>query len=432
MKILVIGQGGREHAIAWKLAQSEITTHIFVAPGNAGTYREPKVENLAINPLDFEALANFVKTNNISFTVVGPEAPLVAGIVDYFQALNLKIFGPNQFAAQLEGSKIYAKQFMQEYNIPTAKAAYFSDNQVAQQFLKTCQFPVVIKADGLAEGKGVVICQDISLAQTTIDDFLSQKRFGKASESIVIEEFLTGTEVSFIVLSDGKQYIPLATSQDHKARDNGDLGPNTGGMGAYSPAPMIDNALYETILATIVEPTLKAMQTKNNPFVGFLYCGLMITPNNEPKVLEYNCRLGDPETQPILMRLQSDLAELFQHAIEGTLNAVTVHFDKRIALGVVLVADGYPGHYDKGSIIPAIKEIQANTDHKLFHAGTLLDQGNIVTNGGRVLCATALGDSYQEAQKAAYVLAHRAAWDGAYYRTDIGYKALAFDVLPRS
>lgn len=429
MKILVIGQGGREHAIAWKLAQSPLTTHIFVAPGNAGTHREPKVENLSIDALDFEGLSEFVKANNIHFTVVGPEAPLVGGVVDYFNERQLPIFGPNQFCAQLEGSKIYAKEFMQAYQIPTAKAASFHQQDQALAFLAQCDFPVVIKADGLAEGKGVVICQNKIQAETTVEDLLSYKRFGSASEKILIEEFLEGVEVSFMILADGNTYIPLATSQDHKARDNNDMGPNTGGMGAYSPAPMIDEHLHHEIIKTIVEPTLEGMKDKDNPYTGFLYFGLMISPEGKPKVLEYNCRLGDPETQPILMRLQSDFAQLLKFSIEGNLAHTDIQFDKRVALGVVLAENGYPGKYNKGNSLTYLKEIRSDADYKVFHAGTTLNHGDIVTNGGRVLCATALGKTYHDAQKSAYQLAEKVAWEGAFYRTDIGYKALPYDNL---
>lgn len=427
MKILVIGQGGREHAIAWKLAQSQQVTHVYVAPGNAGTHREPKVENVDLHPLDFNALTTFVKNNQIAFTVVGPEAPLVGGIVDFFQKHHLPILGPTQFCAQLEGSKAYAKTFMLEQGIPTAKAAFFSHADEAKAFLDHCQFPIVIKADGLAEGKGVVIAQNRQEAEQTIEALLTHQRFGKASEKILIEEFLQGVEVSFMGLCDGEHFVPLATSQDHKARDNGDLGPNTGGMGAYSPAPMVDSALHQKIMTQIVMPTLKGMKALNHPYVGFLYVGLMITPDNEPKVIEYNCRLGDPETQPLLLRLTSDFALACQHTLEGKLSPEDLHFDHQIALGVVLAAQGYPGNYDKGIPIPKLKELSPSSDAKVFHAGTKLDQGNIVSTGGRVLCVTALGDTYHQAQKRAYDVLQQVAWENACYRTDIGYKALVYD-----
>tara|TARA_R110002110_G_scaffold65206_1_gene179876 strand:+ start:23633 stop:24934 length:1302 start_codon:yes stop_codon:yes gene_type:complete len=426
MKLLVIGSGGREHTLAWKLAQSPLTEKIFVAPGNAGTHREHKVQNINISPLQFEKLAAFVKKENIAYTVVGPEAPLVSGLVDFFKEQNLSILGPSHFAAQLEGSKLFAKQFMQEYSIPTAQAASFSDLQAANDFLAHCQFPIVIKADGLAEGKGVIICQDKPHAEATIEDMLSHKRFGDACQTILIEEFLEGVEVSFIVLSDGDNFVSLATSQDHKARDNNDLGPNTGGMGAYSPAPMMTDDLYNQVIEQAVKPTLLGMKEKGTPYVGFLYLGLMISPDNQVRILEYNCRLGDPETQPLLLRLETDFAQLCQDAINGQLADVTLSFDPRVALGVVLASEGYPNHYEKGTPMPNLKELSSDKDYKVFHAGTKLDDGNIVTNGGRVLCATALGETYAKAQDNAYALVKKISWPGAFYRTDIGFKALDY------
>lgn len=429
MKILVIGNGGREHAIAWKLAQSPLTEKIFVAKGNAGTHREPKIENIDISPLQFQALVDFVKQNNIAFTVVGPEAPLVAGIVDFFRQEQLAILGPTQAAAQLEGSKLYAKEFMQKYNIPTAKASAFSDVSMATAFLSQCQFPVVIKADGLAEGKGVFIAEDKLQAEAAIDEMLTQKRFGTACETILVEEFLTGMEVSFIALCDGQNFIPLATSQDHKARDDGDKGPNTGGMGAYSPAPMMTPELNDQVINQIIKPTLQGMIDNQSPYIGFLYVGLMLTPDNQVKVLEYNCRMGDPETQPIMMRLTSDFVSLCQNAINGTLKDVQIEFDSRVALGVVLASKGYPGQYDKNIDISHLKEIASKPESKVFHAGTKTQEGAICTNGGRVLCVTALGDNYQNAQKNAYALVQKVTWDGAYFRTDIGQKALNYSEI---
>lgn len=432
MKLLVIGHGGREHTLAWKLAQSPQVTKVYVAPGNAGTHREPKVQNIDIAPLQFEALAHFVKQENIAYTVVGPEAPLVAGLVDYFKTQNLSILGPNQFTAQLEGSKIFAKQFMQEYAIPTAQAASFSDIQAANDFLAHCQFPIVVKADGLASGKGVIVCPNKASATAAIEDMLANKKFGHASDTILIEEFLRGTEVSFIVLCDGENFVPLATSQDHKARDNGDLGPNTGGMGAYSPAPMMTDSLYQQVIDHAVKPTLLGMKQKGSPYLGFLYLGLMISPDNQIRVLEYNCRLGDPETQPLLLRLQTDFAMLCQAAINKKLSGIKLEFDSRVALGVVLASSGYPGSYDMGINIPNLKELPNYKDYKIFHAGTKLNNGNIVTNGGRVLCVTALGNSYADAQNKAYRLVKKLAWPGAYYRTDIGYKALTYNTEPEA
>lgn len=429
MKILVIGNGGREHAIAWKLAQSPLAEKIFVAKGNAGTHREPKIENIDISPLQFQALVDFVKQNNIAFTVVGPEAPLVAGIVDFFRQEQLPILGPTQAAAQLEGSKLYAKEFMQKYDIPTAKASAFSDINMATAFLSQCQFPVVIKADGLAEGKGVIIAEDKLQAEAAIDEMLTQKRFGTACETILIEEFLTGMEVSFIALCDGQHFIPLATSQDHKARDDGDKGPNTGGMGAYSPAPMMTPELNEKVINQIIKPTLQGMIDNQSPYVGFLYVGLMLTPDNQVKVLEYNCRMGDPETQPIMMRLTSDFVSLCHSAIHGTLKDAQIAFDSRVALGVVIASKGYPGQYDKNIDISHLKEIASKPESKVFHAGTKTQEGMICTNGGRVLCVTALGGTYQNAQKNAYALVQKVTWDGAYFRTDIGQKALSYSEI---
>lgn len=427
MKVLVIGNGGREHALAWKLAQSPSVHRVFVAPGNAGTYREPKVENVAIDPLDFEALCDFVKQQSIDFTVVGPEAPLVAGISDYFAKKNLLCLAPPQACAKLEGSKAFAKDFMKKHHIPTARSEVFTDPQLAHQYLAQCSFPLVIKADGLAAGKGVVIAQDASQANKTIDEMLTQKRFGEASARIIIEDFIQGEEVSFIVLTDGSHCLALATSQDHKARDDGDLGPNTGGMGAYSPAPLVDHELFEKIMATVIMPTISGMANEGTPYKGFLYAGLMITPQREIKVLEYNCRFGDPETQPILMRLTSDFAQMCLAALNGTLNSYAANWDPRFALGVVLAALGYPDNPLKGDVIPTINDIPPSDQYKLFHAGTQMESGRIVTNGGRVLCVTALGTTLQEAQTKAYKIVNKAKWNGVFYRQDIGFKGILFE-----
>ncbi|MBN9287697.1 MAG: phosphoribosylamine--glycine ligase [Gammaproteobacteria bacterium 39-13] len=424
MKVLVIGNGGREHALAWKLAQSPLVKTVYVAPGNAGTYREPKVENVPIDPLHFEELVEFVKVQQINFTVVGPEAPLVAGIVDYFTQRNLPCLGPTKDAAQLEGSKVFSKAFMERHNIPTARARVFNSLEAAQQYLAECAYPIVIKADGLAAGKGVVIAKDKTEAEGTVVDMLSHKRFGLAGDQIIIEDFLEGEEVSFIVLCDGEHYVPLATSQDHKARDDGDKGPNTGGMGAYSPAPLVSPHLHDEILATVIEPTLKGLSQEGYPFKGFLYAGLMISPKEEIKVLEYNCRFGDPETQPILMRLASDFAQMCLDALNGTLNTYVAEWDPNYALGVVLAAAGYPDEVKKGDVCPTLNDIAPSKVYKIFHAGTKIEEGRILTNGGRVLCVTALGETLQDAQTKAYRIVKKVAWDGVFYRSDIGYKAL--------
>lgn len=425
MKVLVIGNGGREHAIAWKLAQSDLVQKVYVAPGNAGTYREPKVENVAIDPLQFAALADFVKIEHIDFTVVGPEAPLVAGIQDFFQAKQLPCLGPSKAAAQLEGSKVFAKAFMQRHQIPTARAEIFTAIEPAQAYLQHCTFPVVIKADGLAGGKGVIIAQNLAEAQHAVEEILMQSRFGLAGQQIIVEDFIQGEEVSFMVLCDGQHYIPLATSQDHKARDDGDQGPNTGGMGAYSPAPLVDEDLHQEILQQVIEPTLKGLVQEGLPFTGFLYAGLMITAQKEIKVLEFNCRLGDPETQPILMRLTSDFAELCLATLNGALNTQSAQWDERAAIGVVLASHGYPDQYQTGEDILTLSEVPPSKQYKIFHSGTKMEEsGRMVTAGGRVLCVTALGSTLQEASQRCYQVVKKAAWDGVFYRNDIGHRAL--------
>ncbi len=424
MKVLVIGNGGREHALAWKLAQSPLIKQVFVAPGNAGTYREPKVENVAINPLHFEDLVAFAKNQQIDFTVVGPEAPLVEGIVDYFQSKDLLCLGPTKACAQLEGSKVFSKAFMQRHGIPTAKATVFTDIASAEKYLTQCHFPVVIKADGLASGKGVVIAQDKTSASECIVEILSNKRFGNAGNQIIIEDFVKGEEVSFIVLCDGEHYVPFATSQDHKARDDDDKGPNTGGMGAYSPAPLVTQNLHDKIIATVIAPTLKGLAQEGNPFQGFLYAGLMIGPNQEINVLEYNCRFGDPETQPILMRLKSDFAQMCLDALHQKLDTYTTIWDPNVAVGVVLAANGYPDNPHLGDVIPTLNDIPPDDFYKIFHAGTKIEEGRIITTGGRVLCITALGEDVSQAQAKAYRIVKKVAWDGVFYRNDIGNKAL--------
>ena len=426
MKILIIGGGGREHALAWKAAQSNNVEKVFVAPGNAGTSMEPKLENVAIEATDTRGLMEFAQCNHIALTIVGPEAPLVLGLVDMFRAEGLAIFGPTQSAAQLEGSKSFSKDFLARHHIPTAVYQSFTDISPAKTFIKqlTAQtdYPVVIKADGLAAGKGVIIAKSESEAFEAVDDMLAGNRFGEAGSKIIIEEFLTGEEASFIVMVDGVNILPLATSQDHKARDNGDNGPNTGGMGAYSPAPVVTPEIHSWVMDNIITPTVNGMAEEGNVYTGFLYAGLMISPDGNAKVLEYNCRFGDPETQPILMRLKSDLVELCLAATMGRLNQVTAEYDTRAAVGVVMAAGGYPDKYHKGDIIDGLT--LGDNDAKIFHAGTAKENGRFITQGGRVLCATALGNTVLEAQQLAYQLVDTVHWDDVYFRTDIGYRAI--------
>ena len=421
--ILVVGSGGREHALAWKFIQSPHTEKVFVAPGNAGTALEDGIENINISSDDIPALIAFAKKENISLTVVGPEAPLVAGIVDEFIKNDLVIFGPRQYNAQLEGSKVFAKQFMQTSGIPTAAYEEFTDATAAKDYLAKQSLPIVIKADGLAAGKGVVIANTLEESNEAIEAMLNQGIHGDAGKKVVIEEFIQGEEVSFICLVDNGTVIPLASSQDHKARDDGDLGPNTGGMGAYSPAPIVTEELHTRILADVIEPTVQGFINSGHPYQGFLYAGLMITPSGEPKVLEFNCRFGDPETQPVLMRLQSDLSELCWNAARNQLTPTPLQWDSRCALGVVMAAGGYPLSYAKGAAITGI-ENAASTDTKVFHAGTVLSNEEIYTSGGRVLCVTALGEDIKTAQKNAYQGVAKINWDQVYYRKDIGYRAV--------
>ena len=420
MKVLVIGSGGREHALAWQCASFNIVEHVFVAPGNAGTALEEKISNIQIQSSESEALIEFAINEAIDITIVGPEAPLVAGIVDDFRAHGLAIFGPTQAASQLEGSKVFCKDFLDRNDIPTAFYEVFTEQESAISYVKEKGVPIVIKADGLAAGKGVIVAKTEQEAIEAIDDMLKGNRFGEAGSRVVIEEFLVGEEASFIVMVDGNNVLPMATSQDHKARDNTDKGPNTGGMGAYSPAPVVNSSIFDDVMKNIIQKTVDAMSAEGSPYTGFLYAGLMIN-NGKAKVLEYNCRFGDPETQPIMMRLKSNLAQLCLLATQGKLDVNHIEWDERVSLGVVLAANGYPNDYKKGEkiIVPA-----DSGDAKIFHAGTKLESNNIVSNGGRVLCATALGSSIQEAQKRAYELVDRVDWHGAYYRTDIGFKAL--------
>ena len=423
MKVLVIGSGGREHALAWKAAQSADVETVFVAPGNAGTATEPKLENVNIGVTDIDALISFAKDNQIGLTIVGPEAPLVIGVVDKFQAAGLRIFGPAEGAAQLEGSKAFTKDFLERHKIPTAAYGNFTEVEPAVAYIEQHGAPIVVKADGLAAGKGVILAQTNEEAIEAVKDMLSGNAFGDAGARVVIEEFLTGEEASFICMVDGEHVLAMATSQDHKARDNGDQGPNTGGMGAYSPAPVVTAEMHERIMNEVIWPTVKGMAAEGNEYTGFLYAGVMIAADGTPKVLEYNVRFGDPETQPIMMRLQSDLVELCNAAIDRKLDKVTAQWDSRNALGVVLAAGGYPASYSSGDVITGL-DTNTKTDRKIFHAGTTEKDGNIVTAGGRVLCAVALGDSVGEAQTKAYELVDEINWDKVYFRTDIGYRAI--------
>jgi phosphoribosylamine--glycine ligase len=427
MQVLVIGGGGREHALAWKAAQSPAVETVFVAPGNAGTALEPKLENLAIEATDIPALLAFAKQQQIALTIVGPEAPLVLGVVDAFRAEGLNIFGPTEAAAQLEGSKAFTKDFLARHRIPTADYQNFTEIAPAKAYVAELAgrtgFPVVIKADGLAAGKGVIIAQDQTEADAAVDDMLAGNKFGEAGSRVVVEEFLRGEEASFIVMVDGNNILPMATSQDHKARDNADNGPNTGGMGAYSPAPVVTQTVHDWVMANVIRPTVDGMAAEGNVYTGFLYAGLMVAADGSAKVLEYNCRFGDPETQPIMMRLKSDLVELCLAACRGELDKVIAEYDQRAAVGVVMAAGGYPDDYRKGDIIEGLS--LGNNEAKVFHAGTKMVDGHVVTNGGRVLCATALGNTVTEAQQAAYALVDEVHWDDVYFRTDIGYRAIA-------
>ncbi len=423
MNILIIGGGGREHALAWKAAQSENVEIVYVAPGNAGTANEEKLENVDINAEDIDALKQFALQKNIELTIVGPEAPLVQGVVNDFQAAGLKIFGPTREAAQLEGSKAFTKDFLARHKIPTAAYGNFTSQDEAIAYVKKHGAPIVIKADGLAAGKGVILAQSEEEAIDAVKDMLSGNRFGDAGARVVIEEFLKGEEASFICMVDGKNILPMATSQDHKARDEGDTGPNTGGMGAYSPAPLVTDEIHQRVIDEVIRPTVDGMAREGHSFTGFLYAGLMID-NGEPKVLEYNVRFGDPETQPIMMRLQSDLVELCLSAIEGTLNQQSTRWDSQYALGVVLAAGGYPDSYNKGDVISGLDGLNTHKT-RVFHAGTALNEaGEVITNGGRVLCACGMGNTVAEAQQAAYEIADKIHWDGVYYRKDIGFKAI--------
>ena len=430
MNILIIGGGGREHALAWRAAQSPRVARIFVAPGNAGTARETKCANVAVAAEDIEALLAFAQRERVDLTIVGPEAPLVLGVVDRFRAAGLRCFGPTRAAAQLEGSKAFTKDFLARHKIPTAAYGNFSDFDRAEAYIRRVGAPVVVKADGLAAGKGVIIAQTVDEAIGAARDMLAGNAFGEAGHRVVVEEFLKGEEASFIVMVDGEHVLPLATSQDHKRVGDGDTGPNTGGMGAYSPAPVVTPDMHERVMREVIEPTVRGMQAEGNTYTGFLYAGLMIGPDGTPKVLEYNCRFGDPETQPVMMRLKSDFVELVDAALDARLDQVAADWDPRAALGVVMAAGGYPGSYAKGDPITGLPAREA-PDAKVFHAGTALRGGEVVTSGGRVLCVTALGESVAAAQRRAYEVVRGIHWKHAQYRSDIGYRAIAREQAQR-
>ena len=423
MKVLIIGSGGREHALAWKAAQSPKVEQVYVAPGNAGTAAEPKLENVSIGVEDTEALVDFARQHDIGLTIVGPEAPLVIGLVDTFNAAGLRCFGPTKGAAQLEGSKAFTKDFLARHNIPTADYQNFTEIEPALAYMREKDAPIVIKADGLAAGKGVIVATTTEEAEAAVKDMLAGNAFGEAGHRVVIEEYLTGEEASFICMVDGKNILPMATSQDHKRVGEGDTGPNTGGMGAYSPAPVVTPEIHARIMKEVIEPTVQGMAAEGNPYTGFLYAGLMITADGTPKVIEYNCRFGDPETQPIMMRLKSDLVELCETALDGKLDQTNADWDERAALGVVLAAGGYPGSYNKGDKITGLEGAN-DADAKIFHAGTAAKDGRIVTAGGRVLCAVGLGNTVSAAKDKAYELANKISWNDMFYRSDIGYRAV--------
>lgn len=424
MQVLIIGSGGREHALAWKVAQNPQVDTIYVAPGNAGTALEHKVQNVNIGITDIPALVAFAQDKAIELTIVGPEAPLVIGVVDAFRAAGLPIFGPTQGAAQLEGSKVFTKDFLARHNIPTAAYANFTEIEPALAYVREKGAPIVVKADGLAAGKGVIVAMTLQEAEDAIQDMLAGNAFGSAGSRVVVEEFLDGEEASFIVMIDGENVLPMATSQDHKRVGDADTGPNTGGMGAYSPAPVVTQDVHDRVMREVIDPTVRGMAAEGNTYTGFLYAGLMIDSTGAPKVIEYNCRFGDPETQPIMMRLQSDLVELCQAAIAGKLDQVESKWDPRASIGVVLAAGGYPGDYAKGEVISGLPT-QESAGQKVFHAGTETQGDQVVTNGGRVLCATALGNTVLEAQQRAYQLADQIHWNGMFCRRDIGYRAIA-------
>ncbi|MEQ9726269.1 phosphoribosylamine--glycine ligase [Pseudomonas sp. WHRI 8822A] len=423
MNVLIIGSGGREHALAWKVAQDKRIAKVFVAPGNAGTATEAKCENVAIDVLDIQALADFAE-QNVQLTIVGPEAPLVKGVVDLFRSRDLDIFGPTAAAAQLEGSKAFTKDFLARQHIPTADYQNFTEVEPALAYLREKGAPIVIKADGLAAGKGVIVAMTLQEAEDAVRDMLSGNAFGDAGARVVIEEFLDGEEASFIVMVDGQNVLPMATSQDHKRVGDADSGPNTGGMGAYSPAPVVTAEVHKRVMDEVIYPTVRGMAAEGNVYTGFLYAGLMIDKAGKPKVIEFNCRFGDPETQPIMVRLESSLVLLVEAALARALDKVEATWDPRPTVGVVLAAGGYPGDYAKGDVIIGLDDA-AQLEGKVFHAGTALQDGQVVTAGGRVLCATAIGASVADAQQQAYRLAEKIRWNGMFHRNDIGYRAIA-------
>lgn len=427
MKVLIIGSGGREHALGWKVAQSPLVSQIFVAPGNAGTALETKLQNIDITVTDIKGLVTFAKQQAIDLTIVGPEAPLVIGVVDAFRQEGLAIFGPTQAAAQLEGSKAFTKDFLARHKIPTAEYQNFTEIEPAIAYLREKGAPIVIKADGLAAGKGVIVAMTLKEAEDAVRDMLAGNIFGEAGHRVVIEEFLDGEEASFIVMVDGKNVEPMATSQDHKRVGDHDTGLNTGGMGAYSPAPVVTSAIFNRVMEQIIYPTVKGMASEGNTYTGFLYAGLMIDQQGNPKVIEFNCRFGDPETQPIMMRLQSDLVELCLAAVNGKLDSIQSKWDPRPALGVVMAANGYPGKYTTHDEIHGLP-LNSTPDSKVFHAGTVLENGKVYTHGGRVLCVTALGNSVLQAQQHAYALLKPIHWRGCFYRHDIGYRAIEREI----
>jgi len=423
MDVLIIGGGGREHALAWKAAQSQAVDVVFVAPGNAGTAREPKTQNVDIGAGDIPGLLAFARDAGVGLTIVGPEAPLVDGVVDAFREAGLRCFGPSRAAAQLEGSKAFSKDFLRRHGIPTAASGTFTEPDEAEAYVRAQGAPIVVKADGLAAGKGVILAETEAQAVAAVRDMLTGGSFGDAGRRVVVEEYLRGEEASFIVMVGGDQLLPMASSQDHKAAREGDTGPNTGGMGAYSPAPVVTPEMHDRIMREAIEPTVRGMAEDGTPYTGFLYAGLMISPEGVPKVLEYNCRLGDPETQPILMRLRSDLTALCEAALDGRLGEMRADWDPRAALGVVLAAGGYPASYRKGDVISGLERELPDT--KVFHAGTAERDGQVVTAGGRVLCACALGDTVSQAQARAYRRVETISWEGIYHRRDIGHRAVA-------
>ena len=424
MNVLIIGSGGREHAFTWKASQSDHVEKIFIAPGNAGTSLEPKAENVDISASDIDALVSFSEKENIDLVIVGPEDPLVNGITDAFKKVGINCFGPELLGAQLEGSKDFAKSFMKKHNIPTASYESFTDADQAKKYIQQNKLPLVIKADGLAAGKGVVIAEDRQTANKTIDEFISETKYGDASKKIIIEEFLTGQELSYIAMVNGTEYLALVTSQDHKTIGEGDVGLNTGGMGAYSPVPFVDNELDNKIRKEVIEPTVKGLSEDGISFRGFLYAGLMIDSSLNLKVLEYNCRFGDPETQPIMLRLKSDLIEMIQTCFSGSISHFKVEWDQKSAMGVVISSIGYPESYETGKEIFGLDRLTERKGTKVFHSGTRLENNDVLTNGGRVLCVTALGDDLKQSNRNAYSAVQEIDWDGKYYRKDIGFRVI--------